>query len=126
MGIPTSAKPITFLITRDRAAAKAFYTGTLGFPLTHEDDFAAVFDLHGTMLRISTVPDHQPAAHTVLGWEIPDITATVTALRDKGVAFTLYEGFGQDKLGIWSPPGTTTKIAWFKDPDGNVLSLTQF
>jgi hypothetical protein len=57
---------------------------------------------------------------------VPDIAATVSALRDKGVAFTLYDGFGQDELGIWSPPGGTTKVAWFKDPDGNVLSLTQF
>jgi catechol 2,3-dioxygenase-like lactoylglutathione lyase family enzyme len=126
MGIPASAKPITFIITRDRAGAKSFYTGTLGFALTHEDDFAAVFDLGGTMLRMSTVPDHTPAAHTVLGWDVPDINATVTALCNKGVAFTLYDGFGQDELGIWSPPGDTTKVAWFKDPDGNVLSLTQF
>jgi len=126
MSIPASAKAITFIITRDRDVAKAFYTGKLGFALTQEDDFAAVFDLNGTMLRMSTVPDHVPAGHTVLGWDVADIAATVTALRDKGVAFTIYDGFGQDVLGIWSSPGGGAKVAWFKDPDGNVLSLTQF
>ena len=126
MALPPSAKPICFIITRDRAAAKAFYTGVLGFPLTQEDGFAAVFDLHGTMLRISTVPDHAAQAHTVLGWEVADISATVENLTAKGVVFNIYDGFGQDASGIWSAPGSTNRIAWFKDPDGNVLSLTQF
>ncbi len=126
MGIPSTAKAMTFVVTRDRAAAKAFYGDTLGFPLRHEDDFAAVFDLNGTMLRISTVSDHVALPHTVLGWEVTDIAATATALRDKGVAFNIYDGFGQDTLGIWTAPGSAAKVAWFKDPDGNVLSLTEF
>ena len=126
MTLPASAKAVSFIVARDRAAAKACYGGTLGFPLTHEDDFAAVYDQNGTMLRISTMPDHVAQGHTVLGWDVPDIEEAVTALRDKGVAFTVYEGFGQDALGIWTVPGGTTKVAWFTDPDGNVLSLTQF
>jgi len=126
MTLPASAKAVSFIVARDRAAAKAFYGSTLGFPLTHEDDFAAVYDQNGTMLRISTMPDHVAQGHTVLGWDVPDIEEAVTALRDKGVAFTVYEGFGQDALGIWTVPGGTTKVAWFTDPDGNVLSLTQF
>jgi catechol 2,3-dioxygenase-like lactoylglutathione lyase family enzyme len=126
MTLPSSARAISFIVTRDRASAKAFYGDTLGFPLSHEDDFAAVFDLNGTMLRVSTVPDHVAQGHTVLGWEVPDILAAVTALRDKGVAFTVYQGFGQDELGIWTAPASTAKVAWFTDPDGNVLSLTQF
>ncbi len=126
MGIPASAKAVTFVVTRDRQKAIAFYRDTLGFPLTEENDFAAVFDLNGTMLRVSTVKDHQAQQHTVLGWEVSDVTATAKALRDKGVTFNVYEGFGQDELGIWSAPGSVAKIVWFNDPDGNVLSLSQF
>jgi catechol 2,3-dioxygenase-like lactoylglutathione lyase family enzyme len=125
MGLPATAKAMAFIVTRDRAPAKAFYGGTLGFALVHEDDFAAVFDLNGTMLRVSTVQDHTPQGHTVLGWEVPDIVQAAQDLRAKGVAFVVYDGFGQDALGIWSPPGGSTKVAWFKDPDGNLLSLTQ-
>ena len=121
-----SAKPMTFIVTRDRAKAKAFYGGVLGFALTGEDDFAAVFDMNGTMLRISTVSNHSPPAHTVLGWDVPDIAATVRVLSAKGVKFTIYEGFGQDELGIWKAPGSSNRVAWFLDPDGNNLSLTQF
>jgi catechol 2,3-dioxygenase-like lactoylglutathione lyase family enzyme len=124
--LPASAKSVSFIVTRDRTSAKDFYGGKLGLKLSHEDDFATVFDMNGTMLRISAVPDHVAQGHTVLGWEVPDIAAAVTALRATGVTFTVYDGFGQDALGIWSAPGGTTKVAWFKDPDGNVLSLTQF
>ncbi len=126
MGVLHSAKAIAFIVTRDRALAKTFYGDTLGFPVTHEDDFAAVFDLDGIMLRVSTVENHVAQSHTVLGWDVSDIAATVRALRYKGVVFTTYDGLGQDELGIWSAPGSTAKVAWFKDLDGNVLSLTQF
>ena len=78
------------------------------------------------MLRVSTVKDHEPRAYTVLGWKVPDIVATVHALRAKDVSFTVYEGFGQDEWGIWTAPGSGNKVAWFPDPDGNILSLTQF
>jgi catechol 2,3-dioxygenase-like lactoylglutathione lyase family enzyme len=126
MTFPAAAKAMTFIATRDRATAKKFYAGTLGFAQIHEDDFAVVFDLNGIMLRISTVKDHKPVPHTVLGWEVPDIVAAVTALSAKGVKFNIYEGFGQDPLGIWTAPGSTDKVAWFLDPDGNNLSLAQF
>jgi catechol 2,3-dioxygenase-like lactoylglutathione lyase family enzyme len=121
-----SAKPMSFIVTRDREKAKTFYREILGFTLTDEDEFAAVFDMNGTMLRVSTVEDHSPPAHTVLGWNVPDIAAAVRALTTKGVKFTIYEGFGQDNLGIWKAPGTGDRVAWFLDPDGNNLSLTQF
>ena len=126
MTFPAAVRTIAFIVTRDRHAAKAFYGGVLGFPLSHEDGFAAVYDMNGVMLRISDVPDHVAQRHTVLGWDVPDIVAAVTALRAKGVAFTIYDGFGQDELGIWTAPGSAAKVAWFADPDGNVLSLTQF
>ncbi len=124
--LPKTAKVVTFLITRDRAKAKTFYGETLGFPQTSEDEFALVYDLNGTALRISTVTDFVAQPHTVLGWSVPDIVASVTALKAKGVAFTIYQGFGQDALGIWTSPGGGARVAWFLDPDGNNLSLTQF
>ena len=126
MTIPALAKAMTFIVTKDRDVAKTFYGSTLGFTLTHEDDFAAVFDMNGIMLRLSTVTDHMAQPHTVLGWDVPDVVETVEQLVEKGVVFTIHDGFGQDALGIWKAPGSSTKIAWFKDPDGNVLSVTQF
>lgn len=122
---PAAAKVATFIVTRDRAVAKKFYGETLGFKQLSEDDFAVVFDLNGTKLRISTLKDHKPPMHTVLGWEVPDIVSAVKTLKAKGVTFNVYEGFAQDDLGIWTPPGSTSRIAWFLDPDGNNLSLAQ-
>ena len=87
MAIPASAKAMAFIVTRDRGKAKRFYGDTLGFALMQEDDFAAVFDLNGTKLRISEVADHAPQSHTVLGWEVADISETAKALRGKGIAF---------------------------------------
>lgn len=126
MSFPGAARPMAFVVTRDRAAAREFYAGVLGFPLMHEDEFAAVFDMNGTMLRISTVAGHTPQNHTVLGWDVPDIRAAAAALHARGVRFTIYDGFGQDAQGIWSAPGGGAQVAWFTDPDGNVLSLAQF
>jgi catechol 2,3-dioxygenase-like lactoylglutathione lyase family enzyme len=123
--LPKSAKAGCFIITRDRAQAKAFYGGVLGFPQAHEDDFAVVYDMNGTNLRISTVKDHKPQMATVLGWEVEDIAASVKALAAKGISFNRYPGFEQDELGIWTAPGSTAKVAWFLDPDGNNLSLAQ-
>jgi catechol 2,3-dioxygenase-like lactoylglutathione lyase family enzyme len=125
MSFPAAAKVATFIATRDRERAKKFYGETLGFKQISEDDFAVVFDLNGIKLRISTVKDHAAPLQTVLGWEVADIAAAVKTLKAKGVKFNIYEGFGQDELGIWTPPGSRNKIAWFLDPDGNNLSLAQ-
>jgi catechol 2,3-dioxygenase-like lactoylglutathione lyase family enzyme len=104
----------TFVCTRDRATAKAFYGETLGLALVHEDDYAAVFDCNGIAL--------QP--FTVLGWNVTDIEETARAMIAKGIAFERVPGLQQDDIGIWSPaPGV--KVAWFKDPDGNWLSIAQ-
>lgn len=119
------ARPITFVITRDRALAEPFYGETLGLRRLPGDDFAAVFDLAGVPLRITEVPDHTPSPHPVLGWEVPDIEAAVDALTAKGVVFAIYEGMGQDARGIWSSPDGAARVAFFSDPDGNGLSLTQ-
>ncbi|NWH07128.1 MAG: VOC family protein [Alphaproteobacteria bacterium] len=120
-----AANPVAFVLTRDRAKAKAFYVGTLGLRLVSEDEFAAVFDLNGTMMRLTTVETHQPHPHTVIGWDVKDIDAAAKDLMAKGVTFNIYPGFGQDERGIWTAPDRAAKVAWFNDPDGNVLSLSQ-
>lgn len=119
-------KVVTFVATKDAAKARAFYEQTLGLRFVEDSPFALVFDFQGTMLRVQKVKDLTPAQFTVLGWEVPDIAASVKALTAKGVSFMrIGGGFPQDDLGIWAAPGGA-KIAWFKDPDGNTLSLTQF
>ena len=123
MSIGKSARVVTFIYTRDPAKAKAFYGKTLGFTLTSEDQFASVFDLNGVELRIVQIADHVANAHPVFGWEVADIAASIKALREHGVAMNIYDGMGQDELGIWTSPDGKTKIAFFNDPDGNGLSL---
>jgi catechol 2,3-dioxygenase-like lactoylglutathione lyase family enzyme len=125
MGILEGAKPAVIICTRDRARATAFYRDILGLPLVSEDNFAAVFNVGGTALRLSAVPDFTPHEHTILGFSVPDVTATVKALRENGVTFNVYEKFRQDELGILTVPGVRgMQVAWLKDPDGNVLSVT--
>lgn len=119
------AKIIGFAATKHPVKARAFYEKTLGLKFVSDDPFAIVFDVNGTMLRVQKVPELEPAGYTVLGWEVADIRAEVEGLVKKGVKFERYEFLEQDELGIWvSPAGG--KIAWFKDPDGNILSLTEF
>lgn len=117
--------PVTFLFTRDREKAKAFYRDTLGLTYVSSDEFAERFDMNGVSLRIVPIADHVPSPHTVLGWDVDDITATAAAMKAKGISFEIYDGFGQDEIGIWSAPDGHAKIAWFLDPDGNNLSITQ-
>src|SRR5258708_3067535 len=124
MGILDAAKPAIIICTRDRARATTFYRDTLGLTLAREDNFAAVFSIGGVPLRISTVPDFRPHEHTILGFTVPDVGTTVKALREKGVAFNIYPEFNQDELGILTLPGGVLRVAWFKDLDGNVLSVT--
>jgi len=124
MGILQAAKPAIIICTRDRAVATSFYRDTLGLSLAYEDSFASVFDFAGATLRISAVADFTPHDHTILGFQVPDVAASVRALRAKGVAFLIYPRFHQDELGIWTAPGGALYVAWFKDPDGNVLSVT--
>lgn len=122
-----SSAPVTFVGTPDHKTAKAWYRDTLGLKLVSEDDFAAVFDLAGTMLRLTSLgKGHTPSPHTVLGWIVPDLKAAMAALKAKGVKFEVYPGMGMDVDGFWTAPGGGPKIAWFLDPDGNNLSLTQF
>jgi catechol 2,3-dioxygenase-like lactoylglutathione lyase family enzyme len=124
MGILETAKPAIIIGTSDRARATAFYRDTLELTVAYEDNFAAVLNIGGITLRVSIVPDFKPHEHTILGFHVPDVAATVQALREKGITFNIYPGFRQDELGIWTAPGGTVRVAWFKDPDGNVLSVT--
>lgn len=124
MGPFKNAKPVMLICTRDRARATAFYRDTLGLAMTGQDDYATTFSVGGIALRVSTVADFVPHEHTVLGFPVHDVTATVKALSGAGVSFNRYKQFKQDELGILDVPGTKTRVAWFKDPDGNVLSLT--
>lgn len=121
----TNRQPVTFLFTRDRDRAKAFYTDVLGLTPAPSNEYAECFDLGGVPLRIVPIADHVPSPHTVLGWQVPDIAATVAAMATKGVRLEVYEGFGQDENGIWTSPDGRAQIGWFLDPDGNNLSITQ-
>lgn len=121
-----SCKIMAFVATRDPDRAKAFYGTTLGLRLVEEQlPFALVFDANGTMLRVSVVKELAAAPYTVLGWEVADIAETAKQLAAAGVKLERFPGMPQDELGIWTAPGGA-KVAWFKDPDGNVLSVTQF
>lgn len=119
------AVPVTFINTADRKTSEAFYRDVLGLTFVVDDGFAAVFDLAGAVLRITELEGYAAGPHPALGWSVADITATMQALVARGVTPTIYEGFGQDALGIWTAPDGMAKVAWFNDPDGNVLSLTE-
>lgn len=117
---------MAFAPTCDQARAIEFYRDKLGLRLISQDGFAAVFDANGITLRVSSVPQPlAPQPFTILGWKVPDIAAAVRSLESAGVIFERYPQIPQDELGIWAAPGGA-KVAWFKDPDGNILSMTEF
>ncbi len=116
--------PVTFLATTDPARARVFYVDVVGLPFLRDDGFALVFDNVGVPLRVSRVENFQPLPHTVLGWDVADIVRAVATLTARGAVFQRYSFLPQDEAGIWGAPGGA-RVAWFVDPDGNVLSLTQ-
>ena len=115
---------VAFLATRDAARARAFYEGALGLPLVEESAFALVFDAHGTILRIQKVGELEPHPFTALGWQVPRIDEVVDQLAKRAVMFERYPGLDQDARGVWQSP-SGARVAWFKDPDGNTLSITE-
>lgn len=125
--MPELNRLVAFLITTKPDDAIAFYRDKMAFNLSSEDDFALVFDANGTMLRVVKMKKGQfhPAPYTVLGWDVADAAQSVAELAKRGIAFERYPGMPQDKDGIWASP-SGAKVAWFKDPDGNVLSITEF
>ena len=116
---------ISFVATSNPDRARNFYEKVLGLTFVSDDGFALVFDLNGSMLRIQIVEKVEPHFYTALGWNVADIGNEVAELTKRGVRFERYEGMNQDPDGIWKSP-SGARVAWFKDPDGNVLSLTQF
>jgi catechol 2,3-dioxygenase-like lactoylglutathione lyase family enzyme len=120
----SSSKLIGFVPTKDSQKARAFYEGKLGFQFVSDDQFALVVRAGETMIRIAKAQDFTPAPYTVMGWEVLDIEAIVRWLTQRGVAFEKYPFVQDHELGIWTAPGGD-KVAWFKDADGNVLSVSQ-
>jgi catechol 2,3-dioxygenase-like lactoylglutathione lyase family enzyme len=118
------SKLIGFIATTDYAKARSFYEGKLGLSFVSQDPFALVLNANGNMIRIPQVKEFKPQAFTVLGWEVADIEKKVSELLQTGISFEKYGFPGQDERGIWSAPGGA-KVAWFKDPDGNLLSVSQ-
>jgi catechol 2,3-dioxygenase-like lactoylglutathione lyase family enzyme len=121
----TAAPFIGFIPVRDLRIARPFYEETLGLRVVDDTPFALVVDAHGTMVRVTPVPDPVIQPFTIAGWNVPDIEEAVRSLTAKGVRFTRYDGMQQDDLGIWEAP-SGDRVAWFTDPDGNTLSLTTF
>jgi predicted enzyme related to lactoylglutathione lyase len=121
---PGSLPIIGFVATADFGRAKAFYQDVLRLPLRGEDEFALVFESAGIMIRVVNVGKFTPYPFTVLGWKVDDIAATVRILAKRGVVFQRFPGMRQNAAGIWSAPGGA-RVAWFKDADGNLLSLSQ-
>ena len=120
-----TSKLIAFVGSADLRQARLFYEQTLGLRMIERNEFACVFDANGTMLRVTAVAEVARAGYTVLGWQVSDIAAIVRGLTAKGVTFLRYAGMDQDESGVWTTPDGG-KVAWFADPGGNVLSLTQF
>lgn len=113
-----------FVPTIKPAKAKKFYTDILGLRLLSQDKYALEFDANGTLLRVITVPELKPQGFTVLGWNVEDIAMVIQSLNEKGIYCEKYDFMEQDDLGIWTSPGGS-KVAWFKDTDENILSLTE-
>ena len=119
------ASVMTFVATANARRAREFYADVLGLKFVSEDRFALVFDLSGTMLRIQKIDKLTPAQFTVLGWQVSDIAIAAKQLAARGVKFERFQGMEQDTQGVWQSPAGA-RVAWFKDPDGNTLSLTEF
>jgi catechol 2,3-dioxygenase-like lactoylglutathione lyase family enzyme len=122
----TKSKPVILIPTVKKDEAKEFYESILGLKFRLDDGFALVFDSAGIMLRLTPVQEFTPHQFSVLGWEVEDILSAVTDLKQRGVVFEIYDfpWMSQDELGIWAAPDGTS-VAWFKDPDGNLLSVAE-
>jgi catechol 2,3-dioxygenase-like lactoylglutathione lyase family enzyme len=120
----TGCELVAFAATTDLARGRAFYEGTLGLRVTDANPMAVVLDALGTRLRLTLVDVVATAPYTVLGWEVADIDAQAAGFAEAGVDLLRFEGMDQDELGVWTAPGGA-RVAWFRDPDDNTLSITQ-
>jgi catechol 2,3-dioxygenase-like lactoylglutathione lyase family enzyme len=121
----TSSSLVAFVSTTDLDRARRFYEGTLGLEFVEQGPLACVFIANGTMLRVTLADRVATPGYTVLGWRVDDLDRVVGLLSSSGVTFNRYDGMDQDSAGVWTTPGGD-RVAWFSDPDGNNLSLTQF
>ena len=119
-----STNIVAFVPITDGIKAREFYEGRLGLRFMKEDGFAVVFESNGTRVRAVKMEEVKPSHFTILGWEVKPIEQAVISLRDRGVHFETFGFFKQDELGIWTAP-SGDKVAWFKDPDGNTLSISE-
>ena len=119
-----STNIVAFVPIKDSERARAFYEGVLGLRFVKDDGFALVLEANGIMVRAAKMKEFTPAQFTILGWQVSDIEQVVRGLAAKAVHFEIFGFFKQDELGIWTAP-TGDKVAWFKDPDGNILSVSQ-
>jgi catechol 2,3-dioxygenase-like lactoylglutathione lyase family enzyme len=122
-----SSAVVAFVPSRSPRKSRSFYEDTLGLGFVSEDQFADVFDANAVMMRVvdvSSVEDFKPFHFTILGWSVDDIAKTVKGLQQRGVKFERYHRMNQDQLGIWTSP-SGARVAWFEDPDGNVLSIAE-
>jgi catechol 2,3-dioxygenase-like lactoylglutathione lyase family enzyme len=118
-------EPMAFLATKRPAEALVFYRDVLGLRLVADEPYAIVFETGSIALRVQKTETHEPLPYTAFGWKVQSVAQTVNALASAGVTCERFPGLDQDAMGVWTSP-SGAKIAWFKDPDGNVLSLTQF
>jgi catechol 2,3-dioxygenase-like lactoylglutathione lyase family enzyme len=125
MGLGSDAGIVAFIQTADRARAEAFYRDVLGLAFSGFDGFGSVFQVAGGVLRVTEIPGFAPHPYPAFGWRVADVASAVASLACAGVTTERYEGLAQDEAGVWTAPDGTARIAWFKDPDGNLLSLTQ-
>ena len=119
------AKLVAFGAITDAARARNFYVGTLGLTVRYEDDFALVLDANGVEFRLQKVRALTPAGFTTLGWEVHDVDVVAAALEEQGISLERYRWLEQDARGVWQAP-SGARIAWFRDPDGNLLSVAQY
>jgi predicted enzyme related to lactoylglutathione lyase len=120
-----TAKSVAFVYVADRAQGVSFYRDTIGLTHVSTDDFGDAFEFGAGLMRLTPMPDWTAGPHPVIGWEVTDIDASVAALNAKGIAMTIYEGMGMDANGIWRAPDGHAALAWFADPEGNCLMLSQ-
>lgn len=115
---------VAFIATADANRARAFYEGVLGLTFVADHGQLLVFDSGPSRLMIERVDAVTPRSGTVLGWNVKDLRRRIHDLMARGVVFERFEGMDQDDLGVWRPAGADSGVAWFKDPDGNLLSLS--
>ena len=118
------AQLTAFIATANPDQARRFYEDTLGLRLVDDSRFALVFDANGVVLRVQKVTSVSPPTGTALGWQVGNIRQVITDLSQRGVRFERFPPMEQDDRGIWTSPDGA-KVAWFNDPDDNMLSVSE-